>query len=139
MSKHATIQKLEQTKMKQNIPDFRVGDTVRVDVRILEEGGKERIQAFTGTVIGRSGSGLSETFSVHRVAYGEGMERVFYLHSPLVAGIEVERCGKVRRGKLYYLRGKSGKATKIKSRYTATEATPAENIATEQVEQAVIE
>ena len=117
MSKHSLIQNLEKQYMKKETPDFRVGDTVSVSIRILEEGGKERLQVFTGTVIARNGSGLSETFSLHRVAYGEGMERVFFLHSPLVAGIEVDRRGSVRRSKLYYLRGKSGKAAKIKGRF----------------------
>lgn len=117
MSKHTLIQDLEQQRMKKDVPNFRVGDTVRVQLRIIEEGGKERLQSFTGTVIARKGSGLSETFSLHRVAYGEGMERVFFLHSPLLASIEVERSGDVRRSKLYYLRGKSGKAAKVKGRF----------------------
>ncbi len=81
MSKSAVIQKLENEQMKKKIPTFCIGDTIRVHTRIIE-GEKERIQIFTGTVIARKGSGLSETFSVHRVAYGEGMERVFPLHSP---------------------------------------------------------
>jgi large subunit ribosomal protein L19 len=115
MSKAAMIQKLEKKQLKQNITLFRVGDTVRVHTRIIE-GEKERIQIFTGTVIARKGSGLSETFSVHRVAYGEGMERVFPLHSPRIAKIEVVKEGDVRRGKLYYLRGTSGKASKVKGR-----------------------
>src|SRR4029079_16427930 len=92
-----------------------VGDTIRVHTRIIE-GEKERIQVFTGTVIARKGSGLSETFSVHRVAYGEGMERVFLLHSPRISKIEVIKEGHVRRSKLYYLRGTSGKKSKIKAR-----------------------
>ena len=117
MSKHKVIQKFEEQRMKQNLTEFQVGDTVRVDIRLIEEGGKERLQAFSGIVIARSGSGLSETFSLRRMAYGEGMERVFYLHSPLIASIEVERRGEVRRSKLYYLRGKSGKAAKIKARF----------------------
>src|SRR4029079_449978 len=92
-----------------------VGDTIRVHTRIIE-GEKERIQVFTGTVIARKGTGLSETFSVHRVAYGEGMERVFLLHSPRIAKMEVIKEGHVRRSKLYYLRGTSGKASKVKAR-----------------------
>jgi large subunit ribosomal protein L19 len=119
MSKHSIIQNLEQQQMKQDVPPFRVGDTVCVRLRILEEGGKERLQTFTGTVIARGGNGLSETFSLHRVAYGEGMERVFFLHSPLISSIEVVRQGKVRRSKLYYLRGTSGKASKVKGRFKA--------------------
>src|SRR6202162_5566356 len=109
------IQKIEQEQLKPNISPFNVGDTVRVHTRIIE-GEKERIQIFTGTVIARKGTGVSETFSVHRVAYGEGMERVFPLHSPRIAKIEVVKDGHVRRSKLYYLRGTSGKASKVKGR-----------------------
>lgn len=115
MSKSAVIQKLEKKQLKKDIGDFRIGDTVRIHTRIIE-GQKERIQVFTGTVIARKGTGLSETFSVHRVAYGEGMERVFPLHSPRIAKIEVVKEGDVRRSKLYYLRGTSGKASKVKRR-----------------------
>lgn len=115
MSKKQIIQKLEEKQLKSNVPNFRVGDTVRVHTRIIE-GDKERIQMFTGTVIARKGTGLAETFSVHRVAYGEGMERVFPLHSPRIAEIEVMREGDVRRSKLYYLRGTSGKKAKVKSK-----------------------
>lgn len=115
MSKIAVIEKLESKQLKKNIASFRVGDSVRVHTRIIE-GEKERVQVFTGTVIARKGSGLSETFSVHRVAYGEGMERVFPLHSPRIAKIEVIKEGEVRRSKLYYLRGTSGKASKVKAR-----------------------
>ena len=117
MSKSPIIQKLEQEKMKKDIPEFAVGDTVRVHTRIVEEGGKERLQMFAGTVIARKGSGISETISIHRIAYGEGMERVIYLHSPLVAKIELMKRGKVRRAKLHYLRGTSGKAAKVKGRF----------------------
>jgi large subunit ribosomal protein L19 len=113
--KNQLVQKLEKKQMKKNVSLFRVGDTVKVHTRIIE-GEKERIQVFTGTVIARKGSGVSETFSVHRVAYGEGMERVFPLHSPRIAKIEVLKHGHVRRGKLYYLRGTSGKAAKVKGR-----------------------
>lgn len=117
MSKAAVIQRLEKTQLKKDIPDFRVGDTIKVHTRIIE-GEKERIQIFMGTVIARSGGGLSETFSLHRVAYGEGMERVFPLHSPRIAMIEVVRQGQVRRAKLYYLRGTSGKKAKVRARVT---------------------
>ncbi len=116
MSKAAIIQKLEQGQQKSQICDFRVGDSIRVHTRIIE-GEKERVQVFAGTVIARKGSGLSETFSVHRVAYGEGMERVFLLHSPRIAKIELIQEGSVRRSKLYYLRGTSGKASKVKPRF----------------------
>jgi large subunit ribosomal protein L19 len=115
MSKLAVIQKLETKQLKKNITQFRIGDSIRVHTRIIE-GEKERVQVFTGTVIARKGSGASETFSVHRVAYGEGMERVFLLNSPRIAKIEVVKEGHVRRSKLYYLRGTSGKASKVKGR-----------------------
>src|ERR1700722_10108915 len=118
MSKAAIIQKLEKEQQKKRVPKFRIGDTVRVHTRIIE-GEKERVQIFTGTVIARKGTGLSETFSVHRVAYGKGMERVFPLYSNRIAKIEVVKEGKVRRGKLYYLRGTSGKAAKVESRMTS--------------------
>lgn len=117
MSRSAIIEKLQSQQLKKSIPTFKVGDTVRVHLRIIE-GDKERLQVFTGTVIARKGVGLSETFSVHRVAYGEGMERVFMLHSPRIAKIEVMKEGHVRRSKLYYLRGTSGKAAKVKARYS---------------------
>ena len=116
MSRSAIIEKLESQQIKKSITAFRVGDTVRVHLRIIE-GDKERLQVFTGTVIARKGAGLSETFSVHRVAYGEGMERVFMVHSPRIAKIEIIKEGHVRRSKLYYLRGTSGKASKVKGRY----------------------
>lgn len=116
MSKAAIIQKLEKEQAKKRISKFRVGDTVRVHTRIIE-GEKERVQVFTGTVIARKGTGLSETISLHRVAYGEGMERVFLLHSPRIVRIEVVKEGHVRRGKLYYLRGTSGKAAKVRGRH----------------------
>ncbi len=119
MSKHPKVVEFEQEHIKKSMPEFRVGDTITIQSRIVEEGGKERLQAFTGTVIARKGSGVSETVSVHRVAYGEGMERVFYLHSPLIASVELVRSGDVRRNKLYYLRGTSGKASKVKARYKA--------------------
>ena len=115
MSRHAAIQKLEQKMMKKDVADFAIGDTVRIHTRIVE-GEKERIQMFTGTVIARKGTGLSETFSVHRVAYGVGMERVFPIHSPRIAKIEIMKRGAVRRAKLYYLRGTSGKKSKVKGK-----------------------
>jgi len=118
MSRSAVIEKLESQQLKKDIPIFRVGDTIRVHIRIIE-GDKERTQMFMGTVIARKGGGLSETFSVHRVAYGEGMERVFMLNSPRIARIEVVKEGDVRRSKLYYLRGTSGKKSKVKARLGA--------------------
>ncbi len=115
MTKAPAINKLENAQLKTDIANFSVGDTVRVHTRIIE-GDKERVQVFTGTVIARKGCGLSETFSVHRIAYGEGMERVFLLHSPRIAKIEVTKVGHVRRSKLYYLRGATGKAAKVKEK-----------------------
>lgn len=126
MNKLPVIHKLEQKQLKKNVASFNIGDTVRVHTRIIE-GEKERIQVFTGTVIARKGSGVSETFSVHRVAYGEGMERVFLLNSPRIAKIEVVKEGHVRRSKLYYLRGTSGKASKVKGRVGGRSSSAANN------------
>ena len=111
----ALIEEIESSHLKKDIPDFNVGDTVKVHIRLIE-GEKERVQVFTGTVIARKGSGLSETFSVYRIAHGTKMERVFILHGPLIAKIEVIRLGKVRRAKLYYIRGAAGKAAKVKEK-----------------------
>lgn len=118
MSKLEIVQKIDESQCKKDIPDFRIGDTIRVHTRIIE-GEKERIQIFTGTVIARKGTGVSETFSLRRIAYGEGMERVFPLHSPRIAKIEIAKEGHVRRSKLYYLRGTYGKAAKVKARHTS--------------------
>ncbi len=107
------IRALAQEQMKNDIPDFRPGDTVRVDVKVVE-GNRERIQAFEGVVIKRRGGGLSETFTVRRVAYGVAVERCFPLHSPRVDKITVVRQGRVRRAKLYYMRDRFGKAARIK-------------------------
>ena len=101
--------------LKENKPVIAIGDTVRVDVKI-REGDRERIQAFEGTVIAKRGSGVAETFTVRRVSYGVGVERVFPLHSPNVADVKVVRYGKVRRSKLYYLRDRVGKSAKVKER-----------------------
>ena len=100
--------------LKNELPEFGIGDTVKVSVNI-REGDKERIQMFEGTVIARKGSGVGETFTVRRVSYGVGVERVFPLHSPNVKNIVVVRKGRVRRAKLYYLRDRVGKAAKVKS------------------------
>ena len=102
-----------QESLKEETPKFNIGDTVRVDVNI-REGERERIQQFEGTVIVRKGSGVSETFTVRRVSYGVGVERVFPLHSPNVKAVRVVRQGRVRRAKLYYLRDRVGKAAKVK-------------------------
>lgn len=118
MSRNPSLVEIETHYAKKEVPTFSVGDTVNVQTRIVEEG-KERLQLFTGIVIAKKGAGLSETFTLYRNAYGSSMERVFLLHSPRIAGVEVVRSGKVRRAKLYYLRGRSGKATKIKEQYVA--------------------
>ena len=110
---------VEQSTMKTAIPPFDIGDTVDVHVRILE-GDKERIQIFNGVVIGRSGAGPREMVVVRRIVQGEGVERKFPLHSPRVADIVVKRSGKVRRAKLYYLRQRSGKAVRLKERFSNT-------------------
>src|ERR1700716_3559343 len=101
-------EKIEREQFKSDVTPFRVGDTVRVHTRVVE-GDKERIQLFTGIVIGRRGTGLNAAFTVRRISYGEGVERVFPLHSPRIAQIEVERQGSVRRSKLNYLRSRKGK------------------------------
>ena len=100
-------------QLKEELPQFSIGDTVRVHNRI-KEGSRERIQMFEGTVIGRHGGGISETFTVRRVAYGCGVEKTFPLHSPHVVAVDVIRRGKVRRAKLYYLRDRVGKSSKVK-------------------------
>ena len=99
--------------VKNDLPAFKIGDTVRVHVNI-REGDRERIQMFEGTVIARRGSGVSETFTVRRISYGVGVERVFPVNSPNVKGVDVIRNGRVRRSKLYYLRDRVGKAAKVK-------------------------
>ena len=104
---------ITQDSIKEETPKFSIGDTVRVSVNI-REGSRERIQNFEGTVIAKSGSGISETFTVRRLSYGVGVERVFPLHSPNVVDVKVIRRGKVRRAKLYYLRDRVGKAAKVK-------------------------
>lgn len=106
------LNSLEQEGMKQSIPEFGIGDTVDVAVRI-QEGGKERTQVFQGVCIARKGRGLRETFTVRRIVQGEGVERIFPLHSPHVQRVDVVRKGKVSRAKLYYLRGRRGKAAKV--------------------------
>ena len=125
MSRLPIIEALEAEYMKKEIPTFKIGDTVCINTRIIE-GDKERLQAFTGTVVAKKGGGLSETFTVYRTAYGSSMDRVFLVHSPRIANIKVMRSGKVRRAKLYYLRGKTGKATKLREQFTPTASTEAE-------------
>jgi large subunit ribosomal protein L19 len=109
------IEELRREGLKADIPDFRPGDTVRVSVRV-REGDKQRLQAFEGVCIGRRGGGISETFTVRKISGGIGVERVFPLHSPTVAKIDVVRQGRVRRAKLYYLRKLAGKAARIRER-----------------------
>lgn len=109
------IELVEKEQLRKDIPDFRPGDTVRVNV-LVREGNRERVQAFEGIVIARQGHGLSETFTVRRIASGVGVERNFLLHSPRIEKIEVIRRGKVRRAKLFYLRGLRGKAARIKEK-----------------------
>ncbi|MGC5327154.1 50S ribosomal protein L19 [Brevibacillus sp. SYSU BS000544] len=107
------IRALEQEQLKQDLPAFRPGDTVRVHVKVIE-GQRERIQLFEGVVIRRRGTGVSETFTVRKVSYGIGVERTFLLHTPKIDKIEIVRHGRVRRAKLYYLRDRVGKAARIK-------------------------
>lgn len=106
------IDEIDQASVRDDIPDFRPGDTVKVHVRVVE-GNRSRIQLFTGAVIARAGSGVQETITVRKISFGIGVERTFPLHSPIIDKIEVSRRGAVRRAKLYYLRGRKGKAAKI--------------------------
>ena len=110
-----SIQELEQAQRKNDLPEFGPGDTVRVQVRV-KEGDRERLQAFEGVVIAKRNRGLNSSFTVRKMSYGEGVERVFQTHSPLVATIEVRRRGDVRRAKLYYLRSRTGKSARIKQK-----------------------
>ena len=118
MSRNAILEKLEEESLKKDVPSFEVGDTVKVHTKIVE-GDKERIQVYQGIVIAIKGKGISETFSVYRNAYGSSMEKVFLIHSPRVVKVEVLRSGKVRRAKLYYLRGQTGKKARLKERFVA--------------------
>lgn len=107
------LREITKEQLRQDIPDFRPGDTVRVHVKV-REGQRERIQVFEGVVIRRRGGGISATYTVRKISYGVGVERTFPVHSPKIEKIERTRRGKVRRAKLYYLRGLSGKAARIK-------------------------
>lgn len=109
------LQSIEDSQKKSDIPDIQIGDTLDIHQRILE-GQKERVQIFNGVVIAKKGRGLSSMVTVRRIVQGEGVERVFPLHSPKIAKIEIKRTGKVRRAKLYYLRKRVGKATRLKER-----------------------
>ncbi|MGH9118725.1 MAG: 50S ribosomal protein L19 [Acidimicrobiales bacterium] len=108
---------VDQTSLRDDIPDFAAGDTLKVHVRVVE-GNKERVQVFQGVAIRRSGSGIRETFTVRKVSYGVGVERTFPVHSPVIARIEIVTRGDVRRAKLYYLRDRVGKAAKVKEKRT---------------------
>ncbi|HEY8240440.1 MAG TPA: 50S ribosomal protein L19 [Kiritimatiellia bacterium] len=115
----------EETRKSRKVPEFHVGDQVKVFVKI-REGDKERVQLFSGTVIARDGHGATETFTVRRISYGEGVERVFPIYSPVIDRLEVERPGRVRRAKLYYIRGRSGKKARIREEEAREEgASPA--------------
>lgn len=105
---NAIIKKIEQEQMKQDVAEFRVGDSVKVHTRVIE-GGKERVQIFAGLVIARAGTGINAAFTVRKISYGEGVERVFPIHTPRISKIEVTNKGKVRRAKLHYLRSRVGK------------------------------
>jgi len=109
------IQELEQEQMTREVPDFNPGDTVVVQIKV-KEGERERLQAFEGVVIAKRNRGLNSAFTVRKISHGEGVERVFQTHSPTVAEIRVKRKGDVRRAKLYYLRGLTGKAARIKEK-----------------------
>lgn len=109
------LQLIAQDSLKKEVPQIEIGDTIKIDVNI-REGQRERIQVFEGTVIAMKGSGISETFTVRRVSYGVGVERVFPIHSPNVKGIKLVRKGHVRRAKLYYLRDRVGKAAKLREK-----------------------
>src|SRR5436309_9767159 len=113
--KNKLISLVEKMSLKPEIPKFEIGDTVDVHQRILE-GQKERVQVFSGVVIARRGEGMRESFTVRRIVQGEGVERVFPIHSPRIAKAEVKRTGRVRRAKLYYLRDRVGKATRLRER-----------------------
>ncbi|MCX7710386.1 MAG: 50S ribosomal protein L19 [Clostridia bacterium] len=109
------IKALEQEQLKNDLPSLNIGDYVKIHVKI-KEGNRERLQAFEGTIIAKKGEGLKETFTVRRISYGVGVERIFPVHSPKIDHIEVIRQGKVRRAKLYYLRERVGKAAKVKTK-----------------------
>ncbi len=120
--KTAILDKIDKEQArKEALPAFRIGDTLNVHVKI-KEGDKERLQLYTGTVIARDGSGATETFTVRRISYGEGVERVFPIHAPSVAKVEIEKQGRIRRAKLYYLRGKTGKKSRVAEKREVVQA-----------------
>ena len=115
----ALLEKVVQQNRRADIPEFRIGDTLRVHVKI-KEGDKERLQAFEGVVIARRGSGLGESITVRKISFSHGVERIFPLNAPVIDHIDVVRTGRVRRAKLYYIRGLRGKAARLKERDTRT-------------------
>lgn len=116
-----TLDAVDAASLRSDVPEFRAGDTVKVHVKVVE-GNKTRVQVFQGIVIARSGSGVSETFTVRKISYGVGVERTFPLHTPIIEKIEVVSRGDVRRAKLYYLRDLRGKAAKIRERRESTKS-----------------
>lgn len=120
------VQAIEQTQLKNGLPSIFVGDTVKVGV-LIQEGNKQRTQPYEGTVIGQHRAGLSTTITVRRIFQGIGVERVFSIHSPLIQNIEIIRRAKVRKAKLYYLRNRIGKGTRLKERFTTTQMNQSEN------------
>lgn len=112
---HPALKKVTDTNKRKDIPEIRIGDSLRVHVKI-KEGDKERIQAFEGTLIARKNSGLGETITVRKISFGQGVERIFPINAPVVDKIDIVRTGKVRRAKLYYLRDLKGKAARLKER-----------------------
>jgi large subunit ribosomal protein L19 len=115
MRRNKVIEEIENTQLKQDVPEFGPGDTVTVQVRV-KEGNRERLQAFEGVVIGKKNRGLNSSFIVRKISHGVGVERTFQTHSPLIASIEVKRRGDVRKAKLYYLRERSGRSARIKEK-----------------------
>ena len=124
MSTLTKIEEAQVAKLKETakLPDFRPGDTLKVNVKVVE-GDRERVQAFEGVCIARKNAGLNSSFTVRKISYGEGVERIFPLYSPRLTSVEVVRSGDVRRAKLYYLRGRRGKAARISERVDNTQAT----------------
>jgi len=121
---HSTVSAIHHANLKTDVPEFRAGDTVSVDFKVIE-GAKERVQTFTGVVIQRRGHGISETFTVRKISNNIPVERIFPINSPRIAGIKVNRLGKVRRARLFYMRDLQGKAARIKEREVKVEAKPA--------------
>jgi large subunit ribosomal protein L19 len=130
--RNAILDSVEQAYLKKDAPKFEVGDTVDVATKI-KEGDKERIQIFSGTVIMKKGAGINETFTVRRIVNNEGVERIFPIHSPAIAGVTVKRSGETRRAKLYYLRDRVGKAVRLTERRKETKAEAAAAAAAEPV------